>query len=190
MPVTVVCDQCSKPFLVSPSRVGIRRCCSRRCLAIWRSEEAKRVFAEQNSTLEQTRRRFIACVDVRGQDECWPWKLALTDRGYGQFQLPGYKDQRKASHAAYVLFVGPVLPDHDVHHACENKACVNWRHLESVPHAGPDGHGARHRKAACGRGHPLSGENVYVRPDGRGRQCKICNRLRSRRDFHSEQATS
>lgn len=33
----------------------------------------------------------------------------------------------------------------------------------------------------CHLGHPFTEENTYLRPDGRGRQCRICNALREKR---------
>lgn len=29
----------------------------------------------------------------------------------------------------------------------------------------------------CARGHKMSGENVYIRPDGSGRSCKKCRKV-------------
>lgn len=34
------------------------------------------------------------------------------------------------------------------------------------------------RKLACKRGHVLEGDNVYIRPDGKGRGCRACRALR------------
>ena len=37
------------------------------------------------------------------------------------------------------------------------------------------------QRRSCSRGHPLSGNNAYIRPNGR-RDCRICNAERQRRD--------
>jgi hypothetical protein len=41
---------------------------------------------------------FWAKIDVRGEDECWPW-IAGTDKlGYGRFKLGGKKGQAVETH--------------------------------------------------------------------------------------------
>jgi hypothetical protein len=35
------------------------------------------------------------------------------------------------------------------------------------------------RKTHCTNGHALTGENLYVRPDGKGRQCVLCQQIRN-----------
>ncbi len=72
-------------------------------------------------------------------------------------------------------------------HICDQKACVNPKHLYvgttrqnaidasvrgQVPRVNAD-------KTHCPSGHPYAGENLYLIKRG-GRQCKECNRVRSR----------
>lgn len=38
-------------------------------------------------------------------------------------------------------------------------------------------HPSRHARATCGKGHPMAGENLYIRPDNGRRQCRECIRL-------------
>jgi len=40
---------------------------------------------------------------------------------------------------------------------------------------------ANRLKTECWRGHPFDKANTYVRPDGRGRMCRACNRLTSQK---------
>lgn len=75
----------------------------------------------QNSVLE----RFLAKVERRGPDECWPWLAAKSPTGYGVF---GW-DERAAHRAAYRLLVGPIPDGLIIRHTCDNPSCVNPAHL-------------------------------------------------------------
>lgn len=38
---------------------------------------------------ESVKARFWVKVDVRGPDECWPWRERLNRKGYGSFAVRG-----------------------------------------------------------------------------------------------------
>lgn len=73
--------------------------------------------------------RFWHYVDVRGDDDCWPWQLKLRASGHGEFCAGGWKltAPRYAYESANLveLDAGQVL-----RHICENPACCNPSHLE------------------------------------------------------------
>ena len=77
-------------------------------------------------------KRFWDKVDVRGPDECWPWRGADND-GYGAFSV----GQRMlgAHRVAFALANGmaPEALSSDVHvmHSCDNRPCCNARHLSA-----------------------------------------------------------
>lgn len=118
--------------------------------------------------------------------DCWIWRGYVSERGYGHFSWrvgQGRYRTRLVHRVAYLLYVGEILEGHEVHHTCENKTCCNPEHLISKEHGA---HMREHRKKLCKRGHPLSGENLRISPEGR-RSCKECGRMHSReawRRFH------
>lgn len=55
---------------------------------------------------------------------CWVWQKFISKQGY---------PSGRAHRTYYARAHGGVPPDHDVHHACHNPACVNPDHLVAVP---------------------------------------------------------
>jgi hypothetical protein len=66
---------------------------------------------------------------------------------------------------------GPIPDGKELHHRCGVYACWNPEHLEPVTHA----ENQRHlRKTHCKHGHPLSGGNLRISPNGT-RACRAGN---------------
>ena len=64
-------------------------------------------------------------VDIKGENDCWPWKLSLVD-GYGQFNMNGksYRSNRIS------LFIETKTQCEVARHTCDNRICCNPKHLE------------------------------------------------------------
>ena len=138
---------------------------------------------------------------------CWEWTGGHTNpahagsKGYGCFKIPdGIGKQRnyKAHRLAYVLFVGPIPDGFDIDHVrdngCRSTLCVRPDHLEPVTRQVNllRGNGFVAKNAAtthCPQGHPYSGENLRLNPEGKNQRagrrfCKACERARRKRRYH------
>lgn len=67
--------------------------------------------------------------------------------------------------------------------ACRGETNKRMSAERSSAHLAAGGRGAPASRTHCPRGHPLSGENLYVRPDTGARQCKACRRRVSRERY-------
>lgn len=126
---------------------------------------------------------FTLPAPMRGRVEmtgagCWLWTGALTSKGYGSVSIDGVVTS--THRAAWVANHGPVPDGLQLDHLCEIKACCNPAHLEPVTAA----ENMRRMRGEigvtrCRRGHPLTGQNLYLHPRGQ-RVCRTCRAAHSR----------
>jgi HNH endonuclease len=125
--------------------------------------------------------RFLRLTEVH-PGGCWEWNGHRSNSGYPSCNIDGESRAHRLSHK---LFIGPIPEGLEIDHICRNRGCVNPDHLEAVTHvenmrraARDSDFGANRRKTHCLRGHEFTPENTYWRPDGKGRQCRPCIKLR------------
>jgi hypothetical protein len=119
--VSLVCEQCAKPFERKPSEVarGVYRFCSNRCSADSRPSTA----------LED-----IWKYGERSDTGCLIWtRRARSSQGRGQIRING--KLQEAHRIAWVLANGPIPEGMHVLHRCDTPACFEPTHLWLGTHA-------------------------------------------------------
>jgi len=77
----------------------------------------------------KTAERLWAGVDQSGgPDACWPWKLSVNNKGYGQFGVDPGRHKVLAHRLAYFLWYGVDPGSGCVLHKCDNPSCCNPIH--------------------------------------------------------------
>lgn len=107
---------------------------------------------------------------------CWVWTACILHNGYGQFRVgPKHKQAHRVS---YTALVGEIPEGLQLDHLCRVRECVNPSHLEPVTGKENCNRGLDHsaNKTQCPKGHPYSGENLYIKPGRLNRICRICSR--------------
>lgn len=129
---------------------------------------------------------------LRGEG-CWLWMKALNGDGYGHFYTGSKID--KAHRASWRFHRGDIPSGMSVLHSCDNPRCVNPDHLflgsqrdNVIDMAQKKRHWCNRDR--CIKGHPFSGENLYiVRKTGK-RQCLACKREARDRSRRRAEATA
>lgn len=75
---------------------------------------------------ESDRERFLATVDKRGPDECWPWTGTINAYGYGRF---AFENRTVTAHRAAFFVEHGRWPEPQCCHDCDSRPCCNPAHL-------------------------------------------------------------
>lgn len=126
--------------------------------------------------------RFIRKIKINNpevdQNQCWEWQGCFSGSqiSYPYFRYNG--STKRAHKFSYKYFKGEVPDGITVNHDCNNKKCVNPKHLSlmtiqenlklRLPRKIED-------RTQCKKGHPLTGDNLYLYR-GRTKQCYICKK--------------
>lgn len=118
-------------------------------------------------------------VDI-ADDGCWNWTGALS-RGYGQIT---YKGKHQTAHRfVFNTFVEPIEDGMWVLHHCDNRKCVNPKHLyQGTPVNNRSDMLKRNRwshpwakRTHCSKGHEYLSSGFSLAKDG-SRVCHVCQR--------------
>jgi hypothetical protein len=112
---------------------------------------------KKQPTYEDCVDRFWSYVDVKSDDECWPWEGGRFNNGYGRFT---YTNKNILAHRfAYEFAHGlDSAKGKIVRHTCDNPPCCNPLHLKiGTQQDNMDDKFARGRdRAVTGEDHPAS----------------------------------
>lgn len=144
--------------------------------------------------------RFERYVSPEPNSGCWLWLGAANQKGRGTFSYGGRRPKGRVElhhRFAYLVEHGDIPEGLSVLHRCDVPLCCNPAHLfvgtqaDNVSDMMEKG---RHRltavplanseKSHCLHGHPLNGDNLWIRADG-SRICKAC-RARIARNYRSK----
>lgn len=119
---------------------------------------------------------------------CWIWTGCEVRAGVGYGKAFWCGKQYRAHRLVYEILRGPISDGLTIDHLCRVRCCVNPDHLEPVSIQENIQRGVRYRyfspdlnpQTHCWRGHPLLGDNLYIKTNGR-RRCQACHRISNRK---------
>ncbi len=118
------------------------------------------------------------------KDDCMEWTGALYKSGYAQFWHEGKK--QRGHRVVYRLKNGPIAEGLVIRHSCDNRKCINPKHLligtqkENMQDAKERRRFRNQKKTECKHGHAFSSQNTSYDKKGK-RVCKTCARLYMRK---------
>lgn len=148
------------------------------------SKQPRRLRSDEIS--ERSAQRFHASYERSGGDSaCHIWKGRIQQDGYAKFCFDGQIHQ--AHRVAYALHYGEAPLGLTIDHTCNQRACVNPRHLEAVPlktnvaRATQTSSGVIRTTGKCRRGHDMTLDDAwrYSKTTGK-RYCRLCHLERNR----------
>lgn len=139
-----------------------------------------------------TEELFWSKVDIRSENECWPWLGCKDKDGYGQLRWADkYERQNvKAHRVAWELKKGPIPEGLGVLHNCDSPDCINYeKHMflgtqaDNQRDMSAKGRNHNTAKKFCVNGHAFTEENTYrsIENGKPRRHCRRCMLLAQRR---------
>jgi len=128
--------------------------------------------------------RFWRFVPKGNADDCWIWRGAKNNKGYGTFSYG--KDHTTGKHVtglahrfSYAMLVGPIPDGMFLCHTCDTPACVNPGHLfigdqfANMRDLRDKGRHCYAKRNHCSKGHDYAVSGFYEGRNG-SRVCRVC----------------
>ena len=120
--------------------------------------------------MRKKRSYWTDLIEVGEPEACWRWLGCHDEKGYARARLSGRNGTTARVHRLIASLTEDIKGS-IVHHSCENKSCVNPRHL-AVKRTHRE-HALEHR--VCDH------SDRYLAKSGRT-QCRVCRRERYQND--------
>lgn len=93
-----------------------------------RQEAVKIALQARAKNIQPLKERFWSKVNIRGDDECWPWMASVRNKkeGYGAFWLNG---KHQPSSRVVLILDGRFKDGLQALHRCDNPSCCNPLHI-------------------------------------------------------------
>ena len=98
---------------------------------------------------------FWFFVNIRNENECWPWLGKLNQWGYGIFRINGFCGM--AHRIAYEKTTNTNIKGLIAMHICDNPKCCNPKHIILGTHADNQADKVAKNRQAKGEIHALKG---------------------------------
>lgn len=141
-----------------------------------------------------TTARFWDKVSVAGEADCWEWTASRYHTGYGRMRVTsstGTAHNITAHRLSWIMHVGPIPSGRVLCHRCDNRACVNPKHLflgtqhDNIHDAIKKGRARPTFRyvGRCRKGHAYTPENVILHNGYE--ECRQCKSDSDRR-YHEQ----
>lgn len=113
--------------------------------------------------------------------ECTNFEGSKDGKGYGRVTKNGRKHM--VHRQVWIKRCGPIPKGLVVMHKCDNRSCINLKHLrlgtqsDNIKDCADKRRHRNSRKTHCPQGHEYTDETVFKRRDGK-RSCKLCDKAR------------